>query len=156
MTKYEFVTPKLYGKLKPEVAGEELERIRAKYGTLDPALVVNESRDDESVLHNVFCWDDSRAAELWRNKQAGDLIRNIQVVVTNEDVKIAVRAFVNVRSNPEGYRSYMPITEAIKNNEAYKDLLAQAKADMDGFVSKYSQISELNAVKAEMLKVLAQ
>ena len=48
----------------------------------------------------------------------------------------------------------LPITEAIHNDVAYKDLLDQAKDEMTSFVTKYSQIEELNPVKAEMLKTI--
>lgn len=156
MKKYEFILPRLYSGITADEAATELERIREKYGTLDPSLVVEESRDEENVLHKLFCWDDEQAAELWRKKQAQDLIRNIRVIVTNKKMEIAVRAFVNVRPDNGSYRSYIPIQEAILNDCAYNDLLEQAKAEMEDFVSKYAQIEELNPVKAEMLKAIAQ
>lgn len=155
MNKYEFILPRLYSGITADEAAKELERIRAKYGTLNPSLVVEESRDEENVLHKIFCWDDEQAAELWRKKQAQDLIRNIRVIVTNKKVEVAVRAFVNVKPDEGSYRSYVPIQEAILNDCSYKDLLVQAKAEMEDFVSKYAQLEELNPVKAEMLKALA-
>ena len=154
--KYEFILPRLFAGITADEAAAELERIRQKYGTLDPSLVVEESRHEENVLHKIFCWDDERAAELYRRQQARDLIRNIRVIVTNKNVEVAVRAFVNVRPAEGTYRSYMPTQEVIKNDEAYKDLLEQARNDMEDFITKYAQIEELNPVKAEMLKELAK
>lgn len=153
-TKYTFQNPGLWKGLAADKAAKELNRIRQKYGTLEPELVVDESRSERSVLHKCFQWDDTTAAELWRKEQARKLINNITVVVVNETVSYNVRAFVNVSQAKDAGRSYIPITEAIVNDTAYADLLGQAKSDMEKFVKKYSQISELNAVKAEMLRVI--
>ena len=62
-------------------AGEELDRIRSRYGTLQPAAVVDESRPEEAPLHPVFEWDDATAAEHYREHQATNLIKRVKVVV---------------------------------------------------------------------------
>lgn len=153
--RFEFLTPGLYKGVTADKAAAELERIRQKHGILSTELVVAESRPKRAVLHNIFQWDDTKAADAWRRKQAGDLMRNIIVVVENQEVSCRVRALVNVSTAEDSGRSYIPITEAIYDDVAYKDLLGQAKEEMETFVTKYSQISELNSVKAEMLKVIS-
>ena len=155
MSIYKFITPGLFKGVTAEEAALELERIREKHGELTPALIVQESEDEDAVLHSIFQWDNARAAQLYRERQAGNLIRNIVVSVTNETVSYNVRAFVNVQPAPEKPREYVPLQEAIANEDAYKDLLEQARCDMQSFVDKYRQITELNAVKAEMLKAMS-
>ena len=152
--KYQFRNPGLWKGISADKAVAELERIRQKHGTLKPELVVEESKPKRAVLHNCFQWDDSVAAKLWRKQQAADLIRNIVVVVVDENVTCSIRAMVNVARSNDSKRSYIPITEAIHDDAAYKDLLRQAKDEMESFVTKYSQIQELNPVKAEMLKII--
>ena len=152
--KYQFRNPGLWKGVSADKAVAELERIRSKHGTLRPEIVVEESKPKRAVLHDCFQWDDTAAAQLWRKQQAADLIRNIVVVVVNEQVSCTVRAMVNVATANDTRRSYIPITEAIHDDAAYKDLLAQAKEEMESFVTKYSQIVELNPVKAEMLKAI--
>ena len=152
--KYVFRNPGLWKGISADKAFAELERIRAKHGVLKPELVVEESRPKRAVLHNCFQWDDTLAAQKYRQSQASDLIRNITVVVVNENVSCSVRALVNVSRADDQKRSYVPIIEAILDDAAYKDLLEQAKADMESFVTKYGQIAELNPVKAEMLKAI--
>ena len=151
---YSFKVPELYSNLDAKKVAKELERITTQYGELKPEYVVKESEDESSVLHCCFVWDDTKAAALWRKKQARDLINNIKVEIKTEKVSATVRAFVNVREQKDLSRSYIPIEKAIANDIAYKDLLEQAKDDMQSFIVTYAQISELNAVKAEMLKVL--
>lgn len=154
MHNYKFINPGLWKGVKADDAAAELNRIREKYGLLSPEMVVEESRDKDALLHKCFQWDDSIAAELWRKEQARALIINIRCVVVNEKQETTVRAFVNVSTASEFRRSYVPITEAVVDDTAYKDLLEQAKAEMEFFVTKYAQISELNGVKCAMLKVL--
>ena len=151
---YQFTIPSLYKGLSADDAAAELERIREKHGILRPELVVEESRDASALLHRCFQWDDKAAAESYRREQARKLIDSIQVVIVNSDIRCSVRAFVNVRPAEDERRSYTPLAEAIHNEKMYADLLAQAKEEMSAFVTKYSQISELNPVKAEMLKAI--
>ena len=151
---YSFIVPRLWGNLSAEDAGKELERIREQYGELKPELVVKEAANPNSVLHHCFQWDDSVAAAAYRNEQARNLIKNIRVEIKTTNISCKVRAFVNVREEKEKPRNYVPIQSAILNEVAYNDLLQQAKEDMQSFITTYSQIEELNNVKAEMLKIL--
>ena len=154
-TKFEFTVPALYkGKVTADEAAAELERIREKHGILRPEIVVDESREASAVLHRCFQWDDQKAAESFRKEQARKLIDSIQVVIVNSDVHYSVRAFVNVRPAEDAGRSYTPMTEVIHDAQMYADLLAQAKDEMSSFITKYSQLEELNPVKAAMLRTL--
>ena len=152
---YEFIVPGLYkGKVTADDAAAELERIRGKYGVLRPGAVVDESRDPASVLYKVFLWDDVAAAECYRMEQARKLIDSIQVVVVQNKLECRVRAFVNVRNSENEKRAYTPMSVVIHDKDMYNDLLQQAKNEMRTFVNKYSQLEELNALKAEGLKFI--
>ena len=56
-----------------QTAGEELERLYRKHGKLDPADVVEESRDASAPLHGCFEWNDAIAAEKYRVHHAAML-----------------------------------------------------------------------------------
>lgn len=152
---FKFINPSLWGGITASDAMAELERIRAKRGELKPEYVVEESTDENAVLHKCFQWDDSIAAKMWRKEQAAALIRNITVTIVNENVSATVRAVVNVAKSDGKGRSYIPLTQAILDDVAYDDLLAQAKEEMESFIAKYSQLVELNNVKKSMMAVLA-
>lgn len=154
MIQYKFKNPSLFKGITAGKAAEELERIREKHGYLSPEVVVDESRDPGAVLHRCFEWDDWKAAELYRARFAGDLIRNIEVVVNDKTVECNVRAFVNVRAAEGFQRSYIPIHEAMLNDVSKNDLMEQAKAEMQSFITKYAQLEELGNVKREMLYVI--
>ena len=91
---------------------------------------------------------------MWRKEQARQLIKNITVTIVNENVSATVRAVVNVATTNGDGRSYVPLTQAILDDVSYDDLLAQAKKDMESFIAKYSQLTELNTVKKSMLAVI--
>ena len=82
-----------------EVAGKALEEIVSRHGVLTPRLVVEESRPPSAPLHDEFEWDDSVAAELYREHQARYIIRSVVVAVPERE-ETYVRAFVSVVPNP--------------------------------------------------------
>lgn len=149
-SKYKFLNPSLWKGVTADEAMGELERIREKHGLLKPETVIEESRDEKAVLHKCFQWDDSLAAAAWRKEQARQLIKNITVVVTTEHIVREVRAMVNVSNVDSPIRSYIPISKALDDQTAYKDLLRQAKRDMESFIVKYANIKELDRVRNDM------
>ena len=146
---YKYAVKRLY-KVPAEDAGRELERIRTKYGVLKPKDVVEESKDDSSVLHSIFQWDNNKAADSWRIQQAADLIRNVIVTVDSKEVKCNVRAFVSVSESPFSVASYVPIDEALRNEYTRKQLLEDAKRDMASFSAKYRTLDELGGIIDQM------
>ena len=120
-------------------AGEELERIRNKYGELSPADIVQESISVNSVLHNCFEWQDDIAAQKYRERQAQDLIRNIVVeAVVDKEVNPPIRAFVSIQGD------YKPIQEVVTVEDRRKELLQNALKELQSFKTKYNQLYELS------------
>lgn len=120
-------------------AGEELERIRNKYGELSPADIVQESISVNSVLHNCFEWQDDIAAQKYRERQAQDLIRNIVVeAVVDKEVNPPIRAFVSIQGD------YKPIQEVVTVEDRRKELLQNALKELESFKTKYNQLYELS------------
>ena len=151
---YSFRVPGLFGNLSAEAAAKELEKIRSNHGELRPEYVVEDAKDENSVLHDYFDWDDTSAAAKYRAQQARILINSIKVEIKTTKVNCKIRAFVNVVTDTNKLRTYVPIHEVLTDTTAYADLLAQACEDMNIFIDKYDKIDELNGVKAAMLKVL--
>lgn len=132
-----------------QTAGEELDRIYKKNGKLDPSDIVEESKNKTAPLHDCFEWDDKVAAEKYRIKQAGDLVRCIVTVMNNENGKepVKVRAFVHVESN------YTPI-EVVSSKPEMMDLLLKAAiSELNSFQKKYSNLQELSRVFGEIQRL---
>ena len=139
---YEWKIPKY--SLPAQSAGEELERIERKHGRITPGNVLEESRPTGAVLHSLFEWNDSAAAEKFRLEQAREVIGNIAVVRTEP-----VRAFVNiVPANRE--RGYSSIVKVLSNREYAHQLLETALAEFQALRNKYAILVEL----AELFDVI--
>jgi hypothetical protein len=77
-------------------------------GRLTPSLVVEAAADPQSVLHDQFEWDDSKASKAWRLDQARTLIRSVHVRITTETTSVSVVAYVrdpDASGDEQGYVS---------------------------------------------------
>lgn len=125
-----------------DTAKAEFDRIYEKYGALTTKDIVDESRDESAALHKCFEWNNEIAAEKYRQKQAGDMIRCLVSVVkhNDSDVPIAVRAIVKTNEK------YEPITVTMRSEEKTAVLLMDALNDIDRFKKKYAELSDLSTV----------
>lgn len=152
---YKYAVRGLY-KVPAEDAGRELDRIREKRGTLNAEDVVEESRDKGSVLHDIFEWDNEKAADSWRIEQARGLIRNITVSITTEKQEVCLRAFHCVAMEKDGPRSYVPLNVVCADKDAYASLLENCKRDAQNFIRKYDMLKEAKPIVGEMFKLISQ
>lgn len=136
----EFQTFKGAASADPQVIGAELERIaREGGGEITPDAVVDAARDDKSVIHRHFEWDDATAAEKYRLDQARMIIRSVTIV--RDDISAPVQAFVSL--NGSGGRSYRPIDTVLGSRELRMSALAQARRDLEAFKSRYRDLTDV-------------
>ena len=106
---------------------------RQKGGILKIEDVLEEARDESSILHKHFEWDNTAAAEQYRRQQARVLIQRCKIsLVETEPVKI--RAFVSLpadRENGGGYR----LTSEVVSDETLK---AEMLRDIQLTISRWT------------------
>jgi len=137
-------------KADPQAAGKVCLQLEKK-GGLTSKRLLDVSRDESAPLHNEFEWDDSIAAENFRESQAAYIIRHI-VIKKDGDDKPSVRAFLNITGETREYRSL----DIILNTPDLKEqLLIRAKRDMEAFIARYEELMELSAVIESMNQALA-
>ena len=130
-----------------QIVGEELDRIKAKAGSLTAETVVKAAKSKRSPLHRFFEWDDSAAAKAHRKDQARHLIRSVTIKWdTNTEEPRVIRAFVNVASGGE----YEPIAVALSSEDIRARTLKQAYSELTALQRKYSDLEELARVFAEV------
>ena len=145
---YEWKIPKY--RLPAQKAGEELERIERKHGVVTPRNVLEESRPGKAILHDLFEWNDSRAAERFRLEQAQEIIGNIAVVHVVQDApRTPVRAFMNIIPNDQE-RGYVSIVRVLTNQEYTRQLLEEALSEFIALRKKYVMLVDL----AELFQVI--
>jgi hypothetical protein len=139
--------------MKQEVVAE-LERICLEHGgVLNPQDVVETARNPDNILHDQFCWDDTKAAHEYRLHQARRIIRVVTEVV--ESTKSEVRAYVSLESYRKADGGYLPMQTVMANEKLTSLLLEQARKDMRIFESKYSHLKEVAEVISVMKRAIA-
>lgn len=140
------------GGIEAQAAGEELERIRTRNnGRLDPASVVEESRDPAAPLHPAFEWDDRKAATAYRVEQASHIIRHIDVVIDkgNGD-NSPIRAFVSVKRDED--RSYTSVLHALSDEVLRAQVLSQAWGELEAWRKRHAELAEFADIFAQIDK----
>lgn len=128
-----------YIKADPQIAGAMLERLEAENNLTAKALV-DANRDESAPLHNEFEWDDSIAAEAYRETQARHIINCIEIV--REEAE-PVRAFFNIT---RGEPVYHHINAILQEKDSRDALLKAALAELICFKKKYKNLVELAKV----------
>ncbi len=139
---YQWKLPGIYN-VSAQTAGEELDRIYHSRGKLEPADIVNESREADAPLHGCFEWDDAVAAEKYRENQASDIIRAVVIVDDTHEEMNNIRAFVHVES------TYQPMKVVVKSENKMQKLLQSVSDEVSDFRRKYNRLSELKPAKLE-------
>lgn len=103
-------------------------------GVLKVEDVLEEARDENSILHRHFEWDNTEAAEKYRQIQARSLIQKCQIKLVTTD-PVVVRAFVSLptdRENGGGYR----LTSDVVNDEQLK---AEMMRDIQTTIQRWTK-----------------
>ena len=102
--------------VSPQVAGEELEKLKSKNsGQVTPDDVVSAARDENNPLHEVFDWDDASAAKKQRLHIARLLIGSITVTYKHhEEVRANYSVKIGNVTDDKEKRAYVGVEEAVK------------------------------------------
>ena len=124
------------------VAAEVMDML-AEENRLNTKELVDVSRPDDAPLHCEFEWDDSIAAEKYREEQAGALIRHLTVRIEANNQEFPTRQYFMVQKE---VNTYEPITVILKDEDKSAMLLDQAKSELQAFKAKYAGLKELAEV----------
>lgn len=125
-----------YIKADAQQAGKVCEQLE-RSGGLTAKRLLDVSRPVDAPLHGKFEWNDTEAAEKYRESQARHIISCLAVVTEEQPI---TRAFLNIRAAGSSYGSVQAI---VQQEGKYAALLAQCKKDLQAFLQKYNQIREL-------------
>jgi len=125
--------------------GAHLELLRNEFkGELTPQDVVDDARNPNSPLHSHFEWDDSRAAEQHRLKQARGLIKAVVAVYRDdspeESIVKRVSAFVHI--DEPGTPHYRSTDHAMSMEVTRDRVLRSAWKEFQRFRKRYEDLEE--------------
>ena len=136
-------------KTDANIAGQVCEGLAAE-NRLTAKNLLDVSRPEDAPLHKEFEWDDGKAAEKYREAQAGHIICCLVKTPERGDLQ-PVRAFCTVTPR------YYEATELILKQEDKRDvLLRQAFAEMQSFRKRYEGLSQVAEVIKSMDVLLAK
>jgi hypothetical protein len=100
---------------------KELQALEKEYGEITPARLVESSRDTKSVLHSYFEWNNTKAADAWRMRQAGFLLSNIEIKIVKDGKPIRMQAYqVNrIPFSKSSETTYTKFNALTKENHSY-------------------------------------
>ncbi len=105
--------------------------------------LVNEARPNTSPLHPLFEWDDSVAAERFREEQARHIIRNVRFtsIPANDEPAITKVAFISIGS---GYRN---IDAVLRSKPLREKMLEDARNQLKAWDERFGHLSELAVIR---------
>lgn len=147
----------------PAPVGKAIEDLGKRLGKpfdgVTPADVVEEARSDDSPLHPLFTWDDSEAAEKYRQYQAGTVIRALRVVYVGDVDMTPHRLAVSVRPENEdgslGDRAYITLTAAARNASLRRQMIDDSLRLLNGVRDRVAELQGAGAAVANIDKAVA-
>ena len=129
------------GGLAAQTVGQELERIGAAE-PLTPSAVVEAARPADAPLHPAFTWDDTDAAEKYRQSEARRLVSGIRVITHTTEGPQRTLAYVSV-VYPEQGRQYMPTAHVMGDEELRTQALSEALEALNALRRRFGHLNEL-------------
>jgi hypothetical protein len=133
---------------------DELKRIaKANGGILRAEDIIDAARDEDSVLHDKFEWDDTEAAHQYRLEQARKLARVTVHLVNDGQSDMPIKVFVSLSPDrKEEGGGYRLLSNVMTSEQMRQQLLMDARRDMIFFEKKYKTLKELADVFISMYK----
>ena len=145
---YQWKIKSMY-KVPAQVVGEKMEEIIHEQGVVTKVNFLEASRPEDSETHDLFEWDDTKAAEKYRLHQSNMIINSltVQISVADRENPINTRAFVNVQQeNMRRHAEFLRIDTAMSDREFKTIVLANAIQELKEIRKKYAVYSELAQV----------
>lgn len=134
------------------IPGEQREAVRARLaaleiaggGRLTPDAVVEDARDPQSPLHDLFEWDDAKAAYQHRLDQARAIITSVRVVQKVDSTIVRAHYYVRDPSAGTGQQGYVS-TERLRTD---------AELSREAIVGEFERVAHMLRRAREIAKAL--
>lgn len=144
----DFARDGLTRKLDAQKVGEELERLRTEHGgKLEKKVVIEAARHPECPLHNAFTWDDQKAADRYRLREAQTLLSALVIVdeATGEETKafwsVAIKTDDERQERNERY--YQSVRVLKESPKEYTSALKLALMELEGAEITLQQLKRI-------------
>lgn len=139
-----------------QTAGERLAKLEEQNGQLTAQIVVDDARPEAAPLHSIFEWDDSIAAEKYREEQARHVIRSVVVTEIIPNQQRPVRAFVHIQKQEDvrstSERTYANTMKVFQDEELREQVIKRARRELMGWHQRYNEFVEFSQTVAAIEK----
>lgn len=132
---------------------DHLQTLETADGRLTPDAVVDDARSKASPLHDLFEWDNKKAASAWRIQQAREVIQ-VRMQVVNETV--AVRAPIYVRDPEATGQGYIRVSVLRNDPEQSRAAVTYALDVAAGHLRRAYEMAEPLGMAQEIEALVAQ
>jgi hypothetical protein len=136
---------------KSVVIDREFERIHEVHGKITQEVVIEEARNPESPLHPYFEWDDSRAAQKYREAQALQLmLASKMVAYLNQETShehIRVRRWLSPFRG-EGFRMRLDV---LKDAEMRRAQITRKISQLKSWADSVVDMTEFDHLRGLIL-----
>jgi len=136
---------------KAQAVGEEIDKIKYENnGILKPRFVIEAAKNSNNPLHEMFEWNDEKAAELQRLQFARGIISSLVIEVKFNNHKTQQNVFYSVTLNPENKNDnkvgYLEIGEVMGDDRYKLQVVNKALQEISYWQGKYSSYNELSKI----------
>ena len=138
-----------FDRKKTQIYGHFLNHLaKSNKGKLTSKEVVNRARSEDSPIHDCFEWNDDKAAEGFRIKQAQDLMNHLQIVIKYNGEEKIVPMFINLVIEEGGKfeRRYVQTEIVAKDENLRRQAIEQALKELISWQKRYKDIQELGKI----------
>jgi len=129
-----------------EILENECNRLFQTRGVLKAEDLVNVASVDGHPLHGLFEWDDTTAANLYRNTQARTYISYVRFETPKGN---SLPVYVNVRfydQDGNKNRGYITLNKAMTDKTLKEQILSGALRELQHWEGKYKDYQELGGI----------
>ena len=130
----------------------ELNRLAAlNDGKLTPSGVVEAARNEASVLHDQFEWDDTKAGERYREAQARSLITRV-ILVRRSGPETTIRSVAYVR-NPDckpNEQGYIAVAKIASDEDRQREVLVDEARRIRAAIARARQLEAMFDLKGPL------
>lgn len=143
------------------VIARELQRLCNEGVALTPRNVVSVARNADHPLHRYFEWNNTVAGARWREHQALKMImalHTFKVVTGSTRNVVADGAAFKLRSvlpKRDGSTEFIPRNQALADPENRERLVRAFLAELQSWIWKTADISELEPIRKAVTKALS-
>jgi hypothetical protein len=118
-------------------------------GLLSPQNIVEYAKNQNTLLHSKFEWNDEKAGYEYRLWQARKIISLEFEIIKSDDKDLKpVRLFISLKDDRNCETGYRLITNVLTNEEYRGRMLKEALEELNRIREKYQMLTELAKVFA--------